>query len=330
VFNARHANGSLSAGMTQYRDFLLTPVATPVFQNDVVVIDENSRLEGAENILYYGVPGCGKSYTIAQRCSDETHMERVVFHPDYSYSDFVGQILPLTDGTLISYPFVPGPFTRILRNSYDNPTEQWFLVIEEINRGNAPAIFGDIFQLLDRNHDAKRGKVGESQYSITNFDIAKWVYDDETHKVRLPSNLYILATMNTSDQNVFTIDTAFKRRWIMKCIKNDISSAEHAKSPICGEQITWERFATVINEKIIELNEASLTGEDTRLGAYFVTPAELEDASVFAEKVLMYLWNDAFKYERGKVFKPEYKTLEDLITGFETDKFAVFKENIYF
>lgn len=330
VFNARQANGSLSAGMTQYRDFLLAPVTKPVSKENAAVIDENSRLEGAENVLYYGVPGCGKSHTIAQRCNDETHMERVVFHPDYSYSDFVGQILPRTDGTLISYPFVPGPFTRILRSSYDNPTEQWFLVIEEINRGNAPAIFGDIFQLLDRNHDAKRGKVGESQYSITNFDIAKWVYDDETHKVRLPSNLYILATMNTSDQNVFTIDTAFKRRWIMKCIKNDISSAEHAKSSICGEQITWERFATVINEKIIELNEASLTGEDTRLGAYFVTPAELEDASVFAEKVLMYLWNDAFKYDRSKVFKPEYKTLEDLITGFETDKFAVFKESIYF
>ncbi len=329
VFNARQASGSLSAGMTQYRDFLLTPVTKPV-SKEVVVIDEDARLEGAENVLYYGVPGCGKSHTITQRCNDEMHMERVVFHPDYSYSDFVGQILPRTDGTLISYPFVPGPFTRILKNSYDNPSEHWFLVIEEINRGNAPAIFGDIFQLLDRNHDAKRGKIGESQYSITNFDIAKWVYNDETRKVRLPSNLYILATMNTSDQNVFTIDTAFKRRWLMKCIKNNVSSAEHAQFSICGENITWERFVTVINEKIIELNEASLNGEDARLGAYFVTPMELEDASVFAEKVLMYLWNDAFKYERGKVFKPEYKTLEDLIIGFETDKFAVFRENICF
>ena len=329
-FNARQANGSLSAGMTQYRDFLLTPATKPVPKIEVAVIDESTRLEGAENVLYYGVPGCGKSHTIAQRCSDETHIERVVFHPDYTYSDFVGQILPRTDGTLISYPFVPGPFTRILKNSYDNPSEQWFLVVEEINRGNAPAIFGDIFQLLDRNRDAKKGKIGESQYSISNFDIAKWVYDDENRKVRLPSNLYILATMNTADQNVFTLDTAFKRRWLMKCIKNDISSAEHAQSPICGEAITWERFATVINAKIIELNETNLNGEDTRLGAYFVTPPELEDASIFAEKVLMYLWNDAFKYERDKVFKPEYKTLEDLIVGFEAVKFSVFKDSINF
>lgn len=330
AFNARQASGSLSAGMTQYRDFLLTPVSKPAPKAEVVAIDESTRLEGAENVLYYGVPGCGKSHTIAQRCNDETHIERVVFHPDYTYSDFIGQILPRTDGTLISYPFVPGPFTRILKNSYDNPTEQWFLVVEEINRGNAPAIFGDIFQLLDRNKDPKKGKLGESKYSISNYDIAKWVYDDESRKVRLPSNLYILATMNTADQNVFTLDTAFKRRWLMKCIKNDISSAEHAKSTICGEAITWERFATVINAKIIELNETNLNGEDTRLGAYFVTPPELEDASIFAEKVLMYLWNDAFKYERDKVFKTEYKTLEDLIVGFETDKFAVFKDTINF
>ena len=316
--------------MTLYRDFLVTPSTNAEPVAEVVVVDESTRLEGAENVLYYGVPGCGKSHTIAQRCSDETHIERVVFHPDYTYSDFVGQILPRTDGTLISYPFVPGPFTRILKNSYDNPSEQWFLVVEEINRGNAPAIFGDIFQLLDRNRDAKKGKIGESQYSISNFDIAQWVYDDENRKVRLPSNLYILATMNTADQNVFTLDTAFKRRWLMKCIKNDISSAEHAQSSICGETITWERFATVINAEIIELNETNLNGEDTRLGAYFVTPPELEDASIFAEKVLMYLWNDAFKYERDKVFKPEYKTLEDLIVGFETVKFSVFKDSINF
>lgn len=329
MFNAK-ANGALSAGMTLYRDFLVAPTTKVEAVAEVVVVDEKTRLEGAENVLYYGVPGCGKSHTIAQRCSDETHIERVVFHPDYTYSDFVGQILPRTDGTLISYPFVPGPFTRILKNSYDNPSEQWFLVVEEINRGNAPAIFGDIFQLLDRNRDAKKGKIGESQYSISNFDIAKWVYDDENRKVRLPSNLYILATMNTADQNVFTLDTAFKRRWLMKCIKNDISSAEHAQSPICGEAITWERFATVINAKIIELNETNLNGEDARLGAYFVTPPELEDASIFAEKVLMYLWNDAFKYERDKVFKPEYKTLEDLIVGFEAVKFSVFKDSINF
>jgi len=132
------------------------------------------------NILLYGVPGSGKSYTIKQEyCDDEERMERVVFHPDYTYSDFVGQILPNVTEKMVNYEFKPGPFTRLLKKAYDNPSIEFFLIIEEINRGNAPAIFGDIFQLLDRNDK------GESEYSISNTDIAKIVYGDETRKVGL-------------------------------------------------------------------------------------------------------------------------------------------------
>ena len=278
----------------------------------------------ADNILLYGVPGAGKSHTIkTYYCNDPAYMERIVFHPDYSYSDFIGQILPETDGAHISYPFIPGPFTRILKRAVTDPGHMYYLVIEEINRGNAPAIFGEIFQLLDREN-------GESEYGINNADIALEVYGDRTHEIKIPSNLFVLATMNTADQNVFTLDTAFKRRWSMKSIENDLDNCQFADSRICGTDITWGNFARTINDKIIELGENNISSEDNRLGAYFVRPEELHDTSAFAEKVLMYLWNDAFKYEHDKVFKRQYHTLEELIRGFQSVKFDVFVDTIVF
>lgn len=286
----------------------------------------NHNSDDAKNILLYGVPGVGKSYTIkTQYCDDKTHMERVVFHPDYTYSDFVGQILPTTNGEKISYPFIPGPFTRILKKAVENKKEQFYLIIEEINRGNAPAIFGEIFQLLDRNEN------GESEYQINNSDIAKTVYKDESEGIRIPANLNIIATMNTADQNVFTLDTAFKRRWRMRNIPNNIEECDYALNLICDRNIKWLEFATKINEKIIEFGEGNLGSEDNRLGSYFVKESELKDPKVFGEKVLMYLWNDAFKFDRSKIFKTEYKTLEQLLKAFESDiRFGVFLDTLGF
>ena len=144
-------------------------------------------------------------------------MERVVFHPDYMNTDFVGQILPTVKGEgdekEITYDFTPGPFTRVLKKAINDPGKHYYLVIEEINRGNAPAIFGEIFQLLDRESD------GTSSYKITNYNIASEVFGNKETPVFIPSNLSILATMNTADQNVFTLDTAFQRRWDMKMIE---------------------------------------------------------------------------------------------------------------
>lgn len=287
---------------------------------------ETDRVLGGKNIILYGVPGCGKSHEIKTKyCNDKKFMERIVFHPDYTYSDFIGQILPKTDGEKISYPFTAGPFTVILEKAINHPENMYYLVIEEINRGNAPAIFGEVFQLLDREN-------GVSEYGINNFDMARYIYGvgNEDEEIKIPSNLTILATMNTADQNVFTLDTAFKRRWILRNIENNIIDCNHAKSQICSTPITWEHFAQKINETIIEIGEGNLSSEDNRLGAYFVKANDLQDEKIFAEKVLMYLWNDAFKYDRDKVFKSEYKTLEDLLKGFYVHKFDVFNPQLGF
>lgn len=292
---------------------------------DIVDEDNNTPTQVAENILLYGVPGCGKSYTIkTEYCNDDAHMERAVFHPDYTYSDFVGQILPRVDEGHIEYRFEPGPFTRILKKAIENSDESFYLVVEEINRGNAPAIFGDIFQLLDRGTD------GYSEYGVSNENIASCVYGDVTMKIKIPGNLYILATMNTSDQNVFTLDTAFKRRWTMKMIANNIDACEYANHQICAWGITWGAFSKAINQKITELGENNISNEDNRLGAYFVREADLNDAERFGEKILMYLWNDAFKFDHDKVFKSEYRTLDELISGFVREGFSVFSDEVIF
>lgn len=298
------------------------------------------RKTGAENILLYGVPGAGKSHEIKTKyCSDEKYMERVVFHPDYMYSDFVGQILPRVEkdesgNDKLKYVFTPGPFTKMLKKAENDPENYYYLVIEELNRGNAPAIFGEIFQLLDRKEEDEFPveEVGESEYGISNYDVAKEVYKDEAHPVRIPSNMYILATMNTADQNVFTLDTAFQRRWNMRQIENRFDKYEHSKDIIAGTKVNWGAFATVINDMVIDINVDMASSEDKRLGTYFAKKKELE-ANRFPEKVLKYLWDDAFKMDKTAIFNENCKSLEEVIVTYETattDKLAaVLRLSVY-
>lgn len=344
---------------------------------------ESKRLSTGENVLLYGVPGSGKSWTIEHEyCKKGTRVERLVFHPDYTYSDFIGQILPaVSEDGQVSYKFTPGPFTNILREAYNNPQTEYMLIIEEINRGNAPAIFGEVFQLLDRKVEIRDGNddgypIGTSEYGITNMNIAEVVYgkDKKTEKVRIPSNLSIVGTMNTSDQNVFTLDTAFQRRWEMRLIENDFSNVDGslANAKILDTEVTWKDFCVAINDIVVGNSARMTSAEDKRLGAYFVhlrdlkfdaEMGDLKDYDVlrkkesqnklseeektqianirtamrqnrkFPEKVIKYLWDDAFKFNRETIFDTsEYQSLEQVIRAFMyekgQDRFKVFKDNV--
>ena len=352
---------------------------------EIELPNEAERETNGENILLYGVPGSGKSWTIEHEyCKPGTKVERLVFHPDYTYADFVGQILPAVDeGGQVSYRFTPGPFTNILREAYNHPTEKYILIIEEINRGNAPAIFGEVFQLLDRKgdiHDIDNDgfPIGSSEYGITNMNIAREMYGEgrKTTKVRIPSNLSIIGTMNTSDQNVFTLDTAFQRRWDMRLIENNFDNVDPklADAVILDTTITWRNFCTEINRIVIGNSARMSSAEDKRLGAYFVHLKDLQfndemgdlsdgeydtlrkkemvgniskDEKVhldrirdamkqnrrFPEKVIKYLWDDAFKFNREIVFETtNYQSLEQVIRAFmyatKLDRFKMFKGNV--
>lgn len=301
-----------------------------------------------DQIIYYGVPGSGKSHTIDEKIkgiSDEQKI-RVVFHPEYTNADFVGQILPSQTTEGINYCFKPGPFTRILKRAIKNPDKPYYLIIEEINRGNASAIFGDLFQLLDRNSN------GWSTYNVENLDINAFIRSKndktiskeiessvnigkitvtENTGIRLPPNLAILATMNTSDQNVFTLDNAFQRRWDMKLVKNECTDKAQMDATITvnNQSITWEEFQTQINKVIGEKsNESGLSSmEDKRLGCWFVKSEQNKISSeIFANKVLKYLWDDAFKFYHNEIFKSGIKNFEELQKDFFEIGFDVFND----
>ncbi|GAA8816255.1 hypothetical protein VN1328_02740 [Helicobacter pylori] len=301
-------------------------------------IDESVRIDGGKNIILYGVPGSGKSYTLQRDyCNDNSVVEKIVFHPDYSYSDFVGQIMPSVDDSgIVSYKFNPGPFTNILKKAYHNPQTKHVLVIDEINRGNAPAIFGEIFQLLDRlKHDKNGFKKGSSEYAINNMDIANIVHSDKNASIRIPSNLWIIATMNTSDQNVFTLDTAFQRRFSMQLIENSFENVDDdfKNMKILDTDITWQKFCTTINEKIAQNNEGLSSMEDKWFGVYFVNIDDLKSKENFAHKVIKYLWDDVFKFDRNIIFDTtKFNTLEAVVKNFTKEKgrtqFDIFSDDV--
>jgi hypothetical protein len=329
------------------------------FNDDSIVteitnVDYSFENKSGINLIVYGTPGCGKSYYVQHtllmkggyRFDDEgancLDAIRTTFFQDYTNTDFVGQIMPVINpDKSVTYEFNPGPFTLALNKAIQNPDRPIALVIEELNRGNAASIFGDIFQLLDREN-------GVSVYNITNVNVQKYLEaQNPTMKfdyIKLPSNLSIFATMNTSDQNVFTLDTAFKRRWKFEKIRNDFSDNHDFKNYyIPGMDMDWQEFCESINEFITNSDDF-INSEDKQLGVYFVDknglrkektdPSSETSRKEFAFKVFEYLWDDVAKYDRKKWFN-DLKTLDDLIDKYvekgsdESSGVEVFNKGIF-
>ena len=304
---------------------------------------ENYGNEQSEQVIYYGAPGTGKSREVKKQTGelldnverrDLPNVFRTTFHPDTDYASFVGCYKPTMKPTSkeektltgkdeeIVYEFVPQAFTDAYVYAYNNPAEQTYLVIEEINRGNCAQIFGDLFQLLDR-------KGGVSEYKIkADKDLAKYLSDakDKTGndilgnkegikdgKLCLPANLNILATMNTSDQSLFPMDSAFKRRWEWEYVP--INYGTDIKSGIFeiiigNKAYPWVDFIEKANKKIFDLTQS----EDKQLGNFFIKHSI--DEKEFKSKVMFYLWYEILRdeTENNKYFfkKTDIDTKEEL------------------
>lgn len=343
-------------------------------------------------LILYGVPGSGKSYAVAKKLAGlgitpenaPAFTKRVVFHPEYTNADFVGQILPRSDldGNKISYPFVAGPFTQLLSRAYTHKNQNFALIIEEINRGNAAAIFGELFQLLDRLEQDEGGSsngftytAGWSSYPVTNdsinnaireaydskrdddYDFAPFIpkknFDDykENIGIRLPPNFSIFATMNTSDQNVFKLDNAFKRRFELELIPNsfgggngNLTAEETAQrdAQVEGFDFTWNEFREAANEIITSPENSfdSSSFADRQIGCWFAKAekksgadtairSELKiPAKTFVNKVLEYMWDDACGGESEIFFNKKYKTLAELINAAENGEPDIFSTEL--
>ena len=259
-----------------------------------------------------------KSFQNEKKESKVPFIERVTFHPNYSYAQFVGTYKPVQDDEdekQIKYEYVPGPFMRVYRNAKKNPNNNFLLIIEEINRANVAAVFGDVFQLLDR-------KNGVSEYPIAaSEDIKKYLKDngiDDCEELKIPSNMYIWATMNSADQGVFPMDTAFKRRWEFEYIGidenedgiRDYDVPLQKKEDGSHEWVKWNKLRHSINDRLTEMK----INEDKLLGPYFISEEKLklvegkneekadEFVKSFKSKVLMYLFEDAVKMRSGDLF----------------------------
>ena len=292
--------------------------------------------------IYYGAPGTGKSKTIKDLTFGESVI-RTTFHPDSDYASFVGTYKPITEEVVlrdcngkkvidddtnevvkeerIAYKFIPQAFLEAYVEAWKKlgSSKKQFLIIEEINRGNCAQIFGDLFQLLDRNEygfsdypivaDKDMQKYLEKEFAgweITNKDEINQLYGEANmvnliikgERLVLPSNLYIWATMNTSDQSLFPIDSAFKRRWDWKYVPIREGRDKETNAPLNwyintgDKQYNWWSFISKVNELIGSLTNS----EDKKLGYFFCKAKDGEiDADLFVSKVIFYLWNDVFK-----------------------------------
>ena len=312
------------------------------------------------NRIVFGAPGTGKSYELKEDCEDllkDTNgsYERVTFHPDYSYSQFVGTYKPVMGADeKIRYAFVLGPFMRVyveaLKSGRTENPQPHLLLIEEINRAKVAAVFGDVFQLLDRDDD------GVSEYEIqASEDIRKYLASqlkgdpDNYQKIRIPNNMFIWSTMNSADQGVFPMDTAFKRRWNFEYLginENEEKISGIGKIELAGsdEPIEWNILRRAINAKMS--SDQFKINEDKLMGPFFLSKKVLASdengmiidtkkfADAFKSKVIMYLYEDAVKQGKHRFFdgcdNSKYSSVCDAFDEIGMGIFGSnFKENFY-
>lgn len=323
----------------------------------------NNTIDKPRQRIFFGAPGTGKSYLLNEDAKKyfENNYERVTFHPNYMYGNFIGTFKPfpvrLEDEKVketIMYKYIPGVLLRLLIKAIKDYDTNYLLVIEEINRANTAAVFGDFFQLLDRNSN------GESEYEIAvsedlklylekQFDKNNLTENEKRYlgenldKITLPPNFYIWATMNSADQGVMPLDTAFKRRWEFEYIgindAYDKSKDENGKSEFDAynfkanenELANWNDFRIKINEILSKCH----VPEDKLLGPYFISKSILESGdpdkikNAIKNKVLMYLYEDAGKQHRRKIFKDGiWETYSKLCEAFDKNCEKIFNDEI--
>ena len=286
------------------------------------------------NIIYFGAPGTGKSYNLNQDKdilleNYPENYERVTFHPDYSYANFVGTYKPVPEDDSITYEYVPGPFMRILKKALEKPTEPFLLIIEEINRANVAAVFGDVFQILDRD------KNYESVYPIDASEDLKTYLN--LNKIILPNNLFIWATMNSADQGVFPMDTAFKRRWDFKyfSINHDEDLIDDTHVIINDTTFYWNDIRKQINDELLsyKVNEDKLMGPFFAFNEFMNQEIPTETfKDIFKNKIIMYLFEDAARSRRDVLFSGaktnNYVTYSEICDAFDQKGIGIFCDNI--
>lgn len=299
---------------------------------------QSGVISSPRNLIVYGAPGTGKSHYINSLLKNANTI-RTVFHSETQNSDFVGSLKPVTKKDpssnldKVTYEFIAGPFIQAFVAAIEKPEEQIHLIIEEINRANAAAVFGEIFQLLDRDYSGRSQYVIHPDETLSQY-LSKRLGSNFKGVIFIPENLYLNATMNSSDQGVYPLDSAFKRRWSFKYMPIDFETCPVGEITVDERRMSWRIFATSINE-VLSIEFPSLE-EDRLIGPWFLSQEEVSSNlhAAIQSKIFTYLWNDVLRHhQKDKIFNKEnVKTFGDLVKTFnqntESERLPIFSERV--
>jgi 5-methylcytosine-specific restriction endonuclease McrBC GTP-binding regulatory subunit McrB len=302
-----------------------------------------------KQLILFGSPGTGKSYMVRSELLPALDVDpngdnciQTVFHPEYSYGDFMGKLMPLSRDGNVEYNYYEGHFLKALARAYSNilasensNPDHVALIIDEINRGNSASIFGTAFQLLDRERDGwseYAAEVSDMEFrrlmemigirvtgsdEVKGRDVPVYRYQDQKkrylgdelneflkplkirrNQIRIPGNLSLIATMNTSDHSIYHMDTAFKRRWSWQYVDVD-STLKNESGNAFEDREEWSQFVNRLNDFIRDNSDHVRKVEDRLVGHWYIdaegrpiTYAEIQN------KVMFFLWDSVFETSR--------------------------------